>query len=248
MRSVPVLSALLVSISLCPFSMAQAQQPPAPMKVYTGSFGGGLALTSGNTDTKNVNLAFSLTRDPKTRNVFKTEALYLRGTQSSVLNLERAAVKVRDEYSLTKKVFLFGEFGYLRDPFKDISYLLSPIAGIGYKFIDTDQTKLAISGGAGGLFEKNSGVPVKKSGSVSAGQTFSQKLSADTTFTQSVATLWKMNDFHDSLTNFRVGLTTTLYKNFDLKVEFLDTYKSKPPSVTIKKNDTAFLTTFLLKY
>src|SRR5262245_9427248 len=130
MRSVLVMSVLLVSIPLCPFAMAQAQQTPAPMKVYTGSFGGGLALTSGNTDTKNFNLAFSLTRDPKTRNVFKTEALYLRGTQSDVLNLERAAVKVRDEYSLTKKVFLFGEFGYLRDPFKDIRYLLSPIAGV----------------------------------------------------------------------------------------------------------------------
>jgi len=248
MRIVLIFTVLAASILSCNVAMAQAQQTPAPMKLYTGSFGGGLALTSGNTDTKNYNLTFSLTRDPKTRNVFKAEALYLRATQSDVLNLERAAAKVRDEYSLTKKVFLFAEFGYLRDPFKDIRYLLSPGGGIGYKFVDTDATKLAISGGAGGLFEKNSGVPVKKSGSVNAGQTLSQKLSADTTFTESVATLWKMDDFNDSLTNFRAGLTTTLYKNLELKVEFLDTYKSRPPLPTIKKNDTAFIMTFLLKY
>jgi putative salt-induced outer membrane protein YdiY len=250
MRGVVIFLVLVASTLLSPVAMAQAQaqQTPAPMKLYTGNFGGGLALTSGNTDTKNYNLTFSLTRDPKTKNVFKTEALYLRGTESDVLNLERAAVKVRDEYSLTKKVFLFAEFDYLRDPFKDIRYLLAPIGGVGYKFIDTDSTKLAISGGAGGLWEKNSDVPVKKSGSVNAGQTFFQKLSTDTTLTESVATLWKTNDFDDSLTSFRAGLTTTLYKNLELKVEFLDTYKSKPPSITIKKNDTAFIMTFLLKY
>jgi len=247
MRSVLIFSVVVACLFPC-LAMAQAQQTPAPMKVYTGNFGGGLALTSGNTDTKNYNLTFSLTRDPKTRNVFKTEALYLRGTQSDILNLERAAVKVRDEYSLSKKVFLFGEFDYLRDPFKDIRYLLSPIGGLGYKFVDTDATKLAVSGGAGGLFEKNSNVPVKKSGSLNAGQTLSQKLSADTTLTESVNSLWKMDDLHDYLTNFRAGLTTTLYKNLELKVEFLDTYKSKPPSATIKKNDTAFIMTFLLKY
>jgi hypothetical protein len=43
-------------------------------------------------------------------------------------------------------------------------------------------------------------------------------------------------------------VTSTLYKSLELKVEFLDSYKTKPPNPTIKKNDTAFLTTFLLKF
>jgi putative salt-induced outer membrane protein YdiY len=248
MRKFPGLTVLFVSVLLCMPAVAQAQQSQPPMPVYTGSFGGGFALTSGNTDTQNINLAFSLVRDPKTKNVFKTDALYLRGVQNDVLNLQRAAAKVRDEYSLSKRVFLFAELGYLRDQFKDISYLFAPIGGVGYKLIDTDATKLAISGGGGGFFEKNSGVPLKKSGSVNAGQNFSQNLSATATFTESVATLWKTNDFGDSLKNFRVGLTSTVYKKLELKIEFLDSYKTKTPSATIKKNDTAFITTFLLKY
>jgi|SRR5688572_19504005 len=248
MRSSFVMAAIAAVVCTAQLATAQAQQPPAPTPLYTGSFGGGFALTGGNTDTKNFNLSFNLVRDPKMKSVFKVDALYLRGSQNDVLNLHRSALKLRYEYSLTSRWFLFGEFGYLKDEFKDIQYLLAPIGGIGYKLINTDRTLLSVSGGAGGFFEKNSFVPVKKSGSVNAGEEFSHKLTPTTTLTQSISTLWKTNDFGDSLTNFRAGVTTTLYQNLELKVEFLDSYKTKPPNPTIKKNDTAFLTTFLLKY
>jgi putative salt-induced outer membrane protein YdiY len=238
---------LCVIAGLCCSPMAIAQTAP-PMPVYTGSFGGGFTLTSGNTDTKNFNLVFGLVRDPKTKNVFKADALYLRGSQNDTLNLHRSAVKLRDEYSLSKRVFVFGELGYLRDEFKDIRYLIAPIGGIGYKFIATDETTLSVSGGAGGFFEKNTDLPLKKSASLNAGQNLSHKLSTTATLTESINTLWKTNDLDDYLTNFSVGIATTLYKKLELKVEFLDSYKSKPPNPTIKKNDTAFLTTFLLKY
>ena len=119
---------------------------------------------------------------------------------------------------------------------------------MGYKLVLTDQVVLAVSGGAGGFFEKNSGLAVNKSGNVNAGQDFSWKMSDTATLTESVATLWKTDDFGDSLTDFKVGVTTSLYKKLELKVEFLDSYKSKPPNATIKQNDTAFVTTFLVKY
>ena len=37
-------------------------------------------------------------------------------------------------------------------------------------------------------------------------------------------------------------------KRLELKVEFLDSYKRKPPNISIKKNDTAFVTTFAMKF
>src|SRR5262245_31095215 len=169
MRSSIILLCLVLTFAASPVA-AQAQQPPPPMSIYSGSFGGGFALTGGNTDTKNVNLTFNLVRDPKTKNIFKADALYLRASQNDVLTLHRSALKLRDEYNLSKRVFLFAEVGYLRDEFKDIQYLWSPIGGIGYRLITNDRTMLTVSGGVGGYFEKNSYVPVKKSGSVNAGQ------------------------------------------------------------------------------
>ena len=249
MRSSLILLSLILTLSASPVVMAQAQQPaPAPMSIYTGSFGGGFALTGGNTDTKSFNFTFNLVRDPKTKNVFKADALYLRSSQNDVLTLHRSSLRLRDEYNLSKRVFLFGELGYLRDEFKDIQWLLAPIGGVGYRLVTNDRTSLTVSGGAGGYFEKNSYVEVKKTGSVNAGQDFSHKLSSTATITEAISTLWKTNDFGDSLTNFRAGVASTLYKNLEIKVEFLDSYKTKPASATIKKNDTAFLTTFLLKF
>src|SRR5436190_18316605 len=158
------LSALAGSLFLCS-GIAYAQAAAAaPAPEISGSFGGGLSLTSGNTDTKNFNLSFSHVHERKNGNTDKITALYLRGKQNKVLSVNRAAVGFRDEYKLSKRAFVFGESDYLSDHFKDISYLISPFGGLGYKLIENDRTKLQASGGAGGIWEKNSGVKVRKSG------------------------------------------------------------------------------------
>src|SRR5437588_12137156 len=93
-----ILLLLTVMLLIAPFALGQAGQ--GPTKTYTGSLGGGIALTGGNTDTKTFNLTFALVRDPKTRNVFKANAAYLRGNQSDILNLDRSALNLRDEYTI----------------------------------------------------------------------------------------------------------------------------------------------------
>jgi putative salt-induced outer membrane protein len=246
MRYAVTLSVLIVCLNSA--ASALAQDPAAPTPLYTGSLGGGLALTGGNTDTKNFNLVFGMVRDPKTRNVIKLNALYLRGSQNDVLSLDRAALTLRDEYTFSNRTFLFGQIDYLRDDFKAISYLIAPVGGIGYKLADSDATKLAVSGGAGGIWENNPGIPANNSGSLNAGQSFSRKLSSTATFTQSVGTIWKTNDFADSLTNFSAGLATSINGKLEVKIEFLDSYKNRPSSPTIRKNDTAFITSFVVKF
>jgi len=247
-----VWATLACTFFFCSIVLAQTPAPaPAPAappaREYSGSFGGGITLTGGNTDTRSYNLSFSHIHE-RERNTDKITALYLRGEQNDVLTLDRASVIFRDEYKLTKRVFLFGEVSYLHDPFRDINYFVAPIGGLGYKFVDNDRTKLQISGGAGGTWERNSYVPVKSSGALNAGQNFSQKISTSSEFTETVVAVWNTDDYSDSLTAFAAGLTTSISKQFELKVEFRDSYKNRPPNPTIKKNDTALVITFLLKY
>jgi putative salt-induced outer membrane protein YdiY len=251
-RTVKAVSATLGCIFFfSSLALAQAPAPApaaAPAREYSGSFGGGMTLTGGNTETKSYNLAFSHIHERKNGNTDKITALYLRGKENDVLSLDRASVIFRDEYKLSRRVFLFGEVSYLHDPFRDINYYVAPVGGLGYKFVDNDRTKLQFSGGAGGTWERNSYVPVKKSGALNAGQNFSQKISTSSEFTETVAAVWNTNDLSDSLTAFSAGLTTSISKKFELKVEFRDSYKNRPPNPTIKKNDTALVVTFLLKY
>ncbi len=246
MRYSIILCALCICLIL-PFA-ASAQDSSQPTSVYSGSFGGGLALTGGNTDTKNFNLSLAVVRDPKTRNLVKFDALYLRGSQSNVLSLDKTSVVLRDEYTFSPKAFVFAQTDYLRDQFKAINYLIAPVAGAGFKFANTDDRKLTVSAGLGGIWEKNPGQVVRKSGSVNAGQNFSQKISTSATFTQSIATNWKTNDFSDSLTNFSMALTTSVMGKLEVKTEFIDSYKNRPATPGIKKNDTAFVTSFVIKF
>ncbi len=225
-----------------------AAQAPAATSPYTGSVGGGFAITGGNTDTRNFNLAAELERDSGGPNVIRGTASYLRGSQDDVLNLDQTTIKARDEYSFSERTFAYGAVDYYRARFKGIIFLWAPSGGIGHKLVNTDTTEFVVDGGAGGVFEKNPGLDTGKSGSITAGQRFRQQISSVATVTQSISALWKTEDFNDSLVNFSVGLSTTLAGNLELKLEFIDTYKNQPASAGVQKNDTAFVTAFVLKF
>src|SRR3954452_14087970 len=86
---------------------AFAQETKPPEKVWASSIGAGLAVTSGNTDTKNYNLSFNTKYDPKTKVVFKADALYLRGESDGVTNVDKAGADARYEYNLSDRTFTF---------------------------------------------------------------------------------------------------------------------------------------------
>src|SRR4051794_27963210 len=88
---------------------AFAADPPPPAKPWASSFGAGLAITSGNTDTKNVNVSFNTKYDPKTRFIFKADALYLRGDANGTKQIDKMTADARDEYSVSDRTFAFAE-------------------------------------------------------------------------------------------------------------------------------------------
>jgi putative salt-induced outer membrane protein YdiY len=225
----------------------RAQAPPTPPKVWTTTVSAGLALTSGNTDTSNINAAYDIVYDPQTRNVLKSDGLFLRGETEGVLSANRIGLNVRDEYSLTQRTFVFGQNQYLRDEFKNIDYLLAPTLGLGYKIVDTAATKFAVDASAGGVWEKNPDSDVTGSGALAFSEKLAQTLTGTTTLTQSFAALWKTNDFDDALYTAGVAIAAAMSTRIQLKVEALNTFKNKPPVPTIQKNDLAVLMAVVYK-
>src|SRR5437899_2226024 len=148
-----------------------AADPPPP-KPWTSSIGAGLAITSGNTDTKNYNLAFATKYDPKTKFVFKADALYLRADSNSVTQVDKMSADARGEYSLSDRTFAFAEVSYLRDPFKDLNYLVAPLAGAGYRIIKSDARNLTVDGALGAELESEAGAGRSSSGAAKAGENF----------------------------------------------------------------------------
>jgi putative salt-induced outer membrane protein YdiY len=124
-------------------SVAWAQD--APPAVWSGSAGAGLAFTSGNTDTSNINLSFKVLRDPKKTAIFSADALYLRGSKDGELAANNALLNTRVERKLGAKAYGFGQLQFLRDPFKAIDYFWAPTAGVGYRFYEGPKGRRAAS-------------------------------------------------------------------------------------------------------
>jgi len=160
---------------------AKAQQSDSVPQGLSGSAGFGLSLTQGNSDTLNVNATVDSIYDPKTQNLVKWNALYLRGKQNGVLSVNRVFGSVRDEFTVSKRVFLFGQFDALHDTFKGVDYLLAPTVGAGYKLVDTKRTTFDVNAGVGGVVEKDIGQEALGNGAVTFGEKFVHQLTDTTT-------------------------------------------------------------------
>jgi putative salt-induced outer membrane protein YdiY len=222
--------------------------PPEPPGTWTGTAGLGVSLTSGNSDTMTFNLAFDVTRDPKTRHVQKWTGLYLRGEQDDSLIVNRTSLGFRHQYAFSGRVFAFGQIDYLRDTFKLIDYLVAPTAGVGYKVIDTEPTKFSVDAGAGIVWEKNPDVDVTTSPAVTAGEALVHQLTETTSLRHATTALWKADDFGDGLYSFSVGIGTRISEHLQLSVDVLDTFKNKPPTAATEKNDVALVTAVTAKF
>jgi putative salt-induced outer membrane protein YdiY len=224
-----------------------AEDPP-PAKEWNSSIGAGLAITSGNTDTKNYNLAFATKYDPKTRFVFKADALYLRGDSNGVTQVDKASLDARGEYSLSDRTFAFVEVSYLRDPFKDVNYFVAPLAGGGYRIIHSDKENLTVDGALGAELESNAGDGRSSGGAAKAGQNFDWALSPTSKVTEKLTGIWKTSDFGDAFYHFDAGLTTTVATRLELKLAYVYDYKTKPTSASVKKGDSALFVALLVKF
>lgn len=222
--------------------------PPPPEPVgWIASIGGGLSLTGGNTQSNSYNLSLSVTHDPKRKNLFKAEALYLRSDTDGEATSDQLNASLRDEYRLWSHGYVFGQIGYVRDRFKDVDYLVSPAVGLGYRLLEKDNLLLAADASLGGAFERLTDLQSSSDLALQAGQRFEWKLSQSAKLLQKATSLWKTKDFGDAYYRFELSLSTTVAKKLELKLTFADDYKTRPPKPELKKNDTAFIVALVFK-
>jgi putative salt-induced outer membrane protein YdiY len=248
MRVLSIPAVVLLGVVAAP---ARAQNtcpcPQEPPPGWRGNVGAGLSFTGGNKSTNNVSLSFEAVHDPKQKNVFKTDGLWIRTETDGELSADRVNVGARDEYTVSKRAYVFGEARYLRDRFKNLTYLITPLVGAGYRLADSEKTVFSVDAGIGAAFEKDIGQDGTSDGSFRVGQAFSQKLTSSAKLTQSAWGLWKMSDTEDSFYHFEVALAVSMSSRFDVKLGFFDDYQNEPPDPGLKKNDTAFVANLVLK-
>ncbi len=108
----------------------------------------GIVHARGNTDSSSANAKIDVSNELEYwKHTFGLNAMYSESDE--IKSGERWDTMWQSDYKLTEKVFLFGGLRYENDRYGAFSYQATATTGAGYKFYDTDTTKLSAQAGVG---------------------------------------------------------------------------------------------------
>ena len=224
-----------------------AQTPPTERPAFSVTASAGLSLTSGNTDTSMINVAYEVVVNPEGRNLIKSDGLLLRGKNEDQLTANRLSVTLRDQFQLNRRAYVFVQNQYLADTFKEIDYFNAPTTGAGYKVIDSPTTRLSLEAGIGVVGEKRTRGEVNPWLCMMGGESFTHALTPTTTITQWFSGILKTKDVRDSLYTLAADISATITARSQLKIEVIDTFRNRTASAAVEKNDVALIVAFVYK-
>jgi putative salt-induced outer membrane protein len=137
---------LLLAAGLFALPLAHADDPP-PVG-WTGTGQAGLVLARGNADTTTANVKLDAT---DTFGNWKDLAhlAFLYGESANITSAQRLEGAWQTNYTFGKRTFVFGSVQGEDDHFDGFVYQVTLATGLGYKFFDTDSTKLTANIGFG---------------------------------------------------------------------------------------------------
>lgn len=233
---------------LCPAIAAWADDaPPPPQGVWIGKGQFGFLKSSGNSDSQSINGNIDLLRyDGAWKNDLYLGGLY--GKNSNVVSAERWETRSQSNYTISGDFFAFGGLRFEHDLFDGFQYQASATAGLGYKFIDSTDTKLSAQVGAGyrrlrpeDIFKAPDGTVTERvlhdaTGEAigTVGVDFSHAFTKTTTLTNKF--LMEAGS-SNTLLHDDIALTVKMSEKLALSVGYGITDNTHPPD-TLKKLDT----------
>jgi len=253
-RPAPLGAGALVLACLIPVAHADDAAPVG----WTGQGQAGLVLARGNADTTTANAKLDTT---DTIGDWKhlLHLAYLYGQSAHIASAQRFEGAWQTNYNFTKKAFVFGSINYEDDHFDGFVYQATLATGLGYKFIDSDTTKLTGMLGFGyrrlqpeAFVHGDAANPTQITGRIKGESTSDGVGSAGVDYQQKLTHTTKLID---KLLVQAGGQNTSVANDFAIVVNMTDTlalsagyglrYNSNPPAGT---KSTDQLTTLNVVY
>jgi putative salt-induced outer membrane protein len=115
---------------------------------WSGKGQAGYVMSRGNSDTDAANAKLDLfLLTPQWKHQFTLEGLF--GRSAEITSAERWDFRLQSDYTINSSLFAFGALAYQDDRFSGFQYQGSGSGGIGYKFFDSEATKLSAQLGVG---------------------------------------------------------------------------------------------------
>ncbi|MFL6603795.1 MAG: YdiY family protein [Steroidobacteraceae bacterium] len=143
-RTRHLLGSLTSALVLAPLAAHADELPPG----WSGKGQAGYVTSRGNSDTDsaNVKLDLNLLRNDW-KHSLSLDGLF--GRSAGITSAERWDARLQSNYQITVHMFSFAALSYQDDRFSGFQYQASGSGGLGYKFFDSQTTKLSAQIGVG---------------------------------------------------------------------------------------------------
>jgi putative salt-induced outer membrane protein YdiY len=217
---------------------------PGLMQGWAGGANVGFALTAGNSETKNLALAF--TADRKT--LHDEISLYANTVYSSndapgaIPSTTANSIQSGARYSrnLTPRLFAYGGADFQTDALQELNLRSVLGGGLGFHAIKSDRTTLDFLGGLN-YTRENYDAFNRNFAALTLGEEFAHKLGASTLLSQKLYFFPDLSDTGEYRATFNLGSVTKISKWLGWQNAFGNIYVTNPPAGT-KKNDIVLTT------
>jgi putative salt-induced outer membrane protein len=227
---------------------------PGLSEGWNGGLNLGFALTRGNSETKNLNIAFNAARTGfHDKLILYTNSIYATNdlpTASPHTTANQTGGGLRYDHDLNPRVFGFVNGDFYSDALQDLDLRSTVGGGIGWHAVKSASTTLDLLAGGNYTHESYSaftlpppptgGTPVaaitRSLGALTLGDAFSHKVGKSTVITQGLFFYPDLTQTGQYRGTFNFGTVTKLNKWLGWQNSFADIYVSNPPTGT-RQND-----------
>lgn len=227
---------------------AGAQATVKPDGVWRYAVGAGASVASGNSDSKAANInAEAVRATAQNKWSFNARANYAKNDGATTTDMMSMAA--RYDHNLSARWFAFGSGEAMRDRPANLSRRLSAATGLGYHWIQSEQTQWDLFAGVGYTSEHYRHPQVVADALRSQydyaegllGQESAQQLTASTTFKQRLVIYPNASEAGEFRAVFDAGLSVAINKTLSLTLTVNHRYNSDP-GVGLNKSDTLVVT------
>jgi putative salt-induced outer membrane protein YdiY len=225
---------------------------PGLLEGWNGGLNLGFALTRGNSETKNLNIAFNATRKGfHDKLTMYTNSIYAANdlpTASPHTTANAIGGGARYDRDFSPRVFWFVNGDFYHDALQHLDLRSTAGGGLGWHAIKSDATSLDLLAGVNYTHEGYA-VPInppdlsktRNQAGLTLGDAFTHKVGKGTVITQNLFFYPDLSQTGQYRGTFNFGTVTKLNKWLGWQNSFADIYVSNPPSGT-KKNDLQLAT------
>ena len=229
---------IAIAVTVLPTILFAAEEP---VYGWSGSAGLGAVITSGNSDTQNINADVKVKNENEQwRHNFFASAL--KSENDSNTTADRFALGYKADYKLTSYSYVWGEIRYEEDEFSGFDSQLTGSVGYGRRVLDRATDTLDIEIGVGQR-KTDFSDGTDESDTILRGALFYvKKFNESTVFTQDVIVL--AGDSNTSI-DAKSAIKAKLAGNLSLEASYTTKYNTDAPA---GKDDTDATTAISLVY